>query len=126
MESLRRCASSETADRVARADEAMGRSGPESRRQMWRPCLQHRLPGRSRQLTVEEGDPVGAAALVAQGRLPVLRRERVARLWAVLEAIFIPFNPGEHRVGAVQDKEGLGGHRAMIGVSADQIWASTM
>jgi hypothetical protein len=58
--------------------------------------------------------------------MPVLRRERVTGLRAVLEAILIPCNPGEHRVGAAQGKEGLGGHRAMVGVPTDQIRAGAM
>src|SRR5262245_52865836 len=73
MESLRRYTASETADRVGGADGPMGGGGPEPRRQAWHPLLQHRLPGRFRQFAVEEGDPIGNAASVAQGRLPISR-----------------------------------------------------
>src|SRR5437867_1165067 len=126
MEPLWRFPGSETADCVARADEPMGRGGPEPRCQMWHPRLQHRLPGRFRQLAVEEGDPIGDAASVAQGLTPALTGDGAAGLGAVLEAALIPFNPGENRVGATQGTQGLGDHRAMIGVATDQIWAGVM
>src|SRR5712692_2858646 len=99
MESLRRCTGSQTADRVARADEPMGRGGPEPRRQAWHPRLQHCLPGRFRQRAVEEGDPIGAAAAVTKGGMPAPKGDGVMGLRAVLEATLIPFNPGENRVG---------------------------
>jgi len=126
MESWRRCAGSETADRVARADEPMGRGGPEPRRQLWYPRLQYRLPGRLHQLAVEEGDPIGAAASVAQGLVPAPRRDRVTGLRAVLEATLIPFNPWENCVGTTQGKEGLGDHGTVVGVTTDQIRAGAV
>src|SRR5262249_10341053 len=122
----RRFAGSETAYCVTRTDGPMRRGGPESRRQAWHPRLQHRLPGRFCQLTIEEGDPIGDAASIAQGRLPVSRRDRVSGLWVLFEATLISFQPRENGVGATQGEEGLGCHRAMIGVATDQIWASAM
>ena len=83
-------------------------------------------PGRFRQFAVEEGDPISDAASVTQGRLPIPRRERVTSRRVVLKATLIPFNPGEHRIRATQSKQGLGRHRAMVGVATDQIWAGTM
>src|SRR5215471_2722313 len=126
MESLWRCTGSETAHRVARADGPMRCGGPEPGGQAWHPRLQHCLPGRFRQLAVEEGHPVGDAASIPQGRLPVSRRDRVTGLWVLLEATLIPFQPREHRVGATKGEKGLGCHRAMVGVPTDQIWASAM
>src|SRR5215831_8631366 len=126
MESLRRCTGREAADRVARADGPMGGGSPEPRRQTWHPRLQHRLPGRFRQFAVKEGHPISDTAAVAQRRLPVLRRDRITGLRVVLETTLIPFNPGKDRVGTTQSKQGLGCHRAMVGVATDQIWASAM
>src|SRR5882724_1728620 len=126
MEPRRRFTSRQTADRVACADEPMGRGGHESGRQVWHPCLQHRLPGPLRQLVVKEGYPIGAAASMAKGLMPARGGDGGMWLRSVLEAVLIPLNPGDHRVGAIQGQQSLGDHGTMIGITTDQIRAGAV
>src|SRR6266508_6547879 len=126
MEPWRRFTSRQTADRVACSDEPMSRGGHESGRQGWHPCLQHRLPGSLCQLAVKEGNPIGATASIAKGLMPAHGGDGGMWLRSVLEAILIPLNPGDYRVGAIQGQQSLGDHGTVVGITTDQIRAGAV